>query len=396
MDNNKEIDALLKTLTEQGIPGCALLVRRERAVIYEHYTGYADLELQKEMNADTLFRIYSMTKLYTCAAALQLCAENKLAFNEPVSRYLPEYEHITICENGTYGRRTKSASPLRIWNLLTMTAGIPYNGEAGTLSGLKMDTMMEQLNQDYPQDAYSSRELARRIADIPLEFEPGTGWVYGFSHDILGAVIETVTGQSLEEYFRRHLWEPLELHNTFFHLIYEKDKTRLSALYRRNESGSLLQEKNRDSCYALNAKFESGGGGVLSTLNDFSIFADLLCNQGISTNGRELLKPELCKLMMQNQLKSSILTTFPYKGYGYGIGGRVLLSDCDGIDKKTEEYGWHGVAGTWCIMNPKQKITIIYMQQMIPGMEEQTLPFIRNGVYRAMGCTLSSPRLLSP
>ncbi len=369
----EDLNVLLKEIVRQGLPGCACQVRHKGEIIFEGYAGYADIKNKTAFCSDTIYRIFSLTKIYTCVAVLKLASEGRLSITDPVSKYLPEYESLHTWKNGCL---QTSGVPLRIWNLLTMTAGIPYNGTNGGPCALSLQNIIEELNIQYPGESYTTREFARRLAGAPLEFEPGHGWVYGLSHDILGALIEKVSGLRFEEYLKQAIWEPLNLKNTSFKLSGSM-QNHLAVLYQRDKSLGHVPDASRDISYQRNARFESGGGGLLSSLNDFAVFADALCYNRYTGSQKRLIDGHLYEQMIHNQLDTALLSNFPYQGFGYGFGVRVSLAN-------PREFGWYGVSGSWCVINPAKELVIVYMQQAIPGHEEQILPYIRDYVYRCL------------
>ena len=383
---NDRLTPLLRHFTETGPAGCALQVAQRGRTLYEGYAGLACLEEQRPIGPDTIYRIYSMSKIVTCTAALMLYERGLFALNDPLDEYMPEFHDPQVCRMDRLGSLSvdKAAGPIRIRHLFTMTSGYPYPGE-GTETGRMMAKIAGEAEAKDPVRKWTLDDLMRLLSTLPLAFDPGTHWLYGMSHDILGALIERLTGKRLGEFMRDEIFGPLDMADTSFRISPEK-RQRLCSLYNRAEDGTLSRNTAMDGDFEPDAVFESGGGGLLSTLHDYGRFAQALASGEL--DGVRLLSPNTLRLMMMNQLEAGPLADYcggHMAGYGYGLGVYVLTDPaaCGG-NANAGEFGWSGMAGTLVFMDPKEQLSAVYMQQMMPTRETYHLPRLRNGIYGAL------------
>lgn len=385
MEGLHRLHPLLRSFVANGPAGCALSVTHHGETVFEDYAGLADIETKKDVSRDTIYRIYSMTKIVTCTAALMLYERGFFLLNDPLEAYLPEFARPQVFESDENDRidASPSSRSIRIKDLFTMTSGLSYGGnsdEAERQSQRALESLAAH------EGTLSTRDFSKILAPIPLAFEPGTQWRYSLSHDILGALIEVLSGKTLGQFFKEEIFEPLHMYDTFFQLP-ENKKDRLCSLYTRNEQGEMIKNTELDKRYDPNTSFESGGGGLLSSLSDYSRFAHMLANNG-EWNGARILGRKTIELMATNHLDRDQLTHFnwPYlSGYGYGLGIRVMMNPAlGGINSSIGEFGWSGLAGTWTLIDRKEKLSVVYMQQMMPNLEAYHQPRLRNVIYGAL------------
>ncbi|MGP4041977.1 serine hydrolase domain-containing protein [Gracilibacillus sp. D59] len=377
------LDGLLQGFIDNGPAGVALSVKKEKLSIYENYFGYADLDKQKGINDKTIYRIYSMSKVVTCVAGLQLLERGEILLTDPVSAYLPEFKDMHVLENG---QLEKANQEITIKDLFTMTSGITYGGEQTEVERMTSKVMAEVRDEEQSGETSKLRFMARKLSENPLEFHPGTHWKYGLSHDVLGALIEEVSGESFGEYLAKNIFQPLSMEDTFFQVPLAK-KHRLATLYDRKESGELVKNTRLDSDAEPIAVFESGGAGLHSTLADYQKFAHCLALGG-TVDDVTIVSKHTIELMAQSHLPEELLPElgWNYKnGYGYGLGVRVMLDQTKGGSNSTiGEFGWSGLAGTYVFIDPIEKLSAVYMQQMLPNFEIYRQPRIRNVIYGAI------------
>lgn len=372
------LNAYMEELCKSRVSGCACLVYADGKEQYRHYAGKANMETGEAPDCDTLYRIYSLTKLYTAVAALQLAEQGRLDLNARVSSILPEYESLYVnhvAGNG-WNHVKRAENPLRISHLLTMRSGISYayDNQGPTMRQTREAVArFRREHKDYTTQAYG-----RLFAKIPLAFEPGTHFLYGAGYDVLAAALEVVSGETLGEYMRRHIWEPLELENTMFRLRKEADKGRLCGMYTCGEDGRMRPVLDRDDFYQPGAHFEEGGGGVLSTLDDYMRFQQCLLDGG-SWNGRRILSENSVRQMRTNALTPEQTEEFLIPGYGYGCGVRVRIRR-EGTTPEGE-FGWYGSSGSYGLIDPVNRLCFLYMQQMIPGGEGTIHSELRRRLY---------------
>ena len=377
----------MDSLSTYGIPGADLAVFIEGKEVYRYFTGYADVESQIPVAPDTLFPIYSMTKVITCAAALRLFEEGRFLLNDPLADYMPEFKKMTVRLTRGNGSMVEepARNPIRIADLFTMSSGYTYD-----TSGYAAFTKRNKSN-------FSLKEMASALAKAPLCFEPGTRWNYGFSHDILGALIETLSGKTLGEYFYENIFAPLGMTETSFKVKKEKHY-RLATCYTYNAKERThaktdvalpLAYLNPSSVYYLSDDYalEMPGGGLISTVDDYAKFANALCAGGTAENGYRLLSKATIELMRTNHLDDIRMRDYDWvshEGYGYGLGVRTLVDRAaGGINSSIGEFGWAGLAGTYVLIDPARRLTYVYAQQVFPSYEEIIAPRLKNVVY---GC----------
>ncbi|WP_277678385.1 serine hydrolase domain-containing protein [Gracilibacillus dipsosauri] len=384
----QHVDRLLKHFIENGPSGVALSVRRNQHTLYENYLGYSDIEKKVQISADTIYRIYSMSKLVTCVAALQLYEQGRYLLNDPVSNYLPEFAEMKVYKSGQEENIQVEAAqnPILVKDLFKMTSGICYGGSGSEVEKLTSKVMATAHKLEKKEGSSNLREFVKQLAKLPLEFEPGSHWKYGLSHDVLGALIEVISGKSFGEYLYTNIFEPLGMKDTFFQIPKEK-KHRLATLYDRLEDGTLVPNNALDRDSEPIAVFESGGAGLHSTLNDYQRFAHCLATGG-TANGIHILSQNTIQLLAQNHLLDSQLPDLGWNyenGYGYGLGVRVMMDQViGGSNSSLGEFGWSGLAGTYVFIDPKKKLSAVYMQQMLPNLEFYHQPRIRNVIYGAI------------
>lgn len=379
---------LLRSFVEKGPAGAACSVARGGEILYEEYFGSADLEGNKPIAPDTIYRIYSMTKVITCTAALMLYERGLFLLNDPLEEYLPEFKNPQVYRYNAYGALSVSpaAGPIRIKDLFTMTSGITYEGKRLETEREVKKVRDELKRKEAAGEPYNVRALSKALAAVPLAFDPGTHWHYGLSHDVLGALIEVLSGKTFGQFLKDEIFDPLGMEDTFFR-IPEHKKDRLCSLYNRADDGTLTKNTSLDAHFQPDALFESGGGGLLSTLSDYSKFARVLACGG-EWNGVRLLSPHTVRLMATNHLGPQQLADFDWPflaGYGYGLGVRVMIDPAaGGSNSSIGEFGWCGMAGTWVLIDPKEQLSAVYMQQMLPNFEAYHQPRLRAAIYGAL------------
>jgi CubicO group peptidase (beta-lactamase class C family) len=383
----KKLHPLLKSFVEKGPAGCACSVTYQGKTAFEDYIGYADLETEKPILPNTIYRIFSNTKLVTCVAALILYERGLFLLNDPLEEYLPEFKEPKVYHRKPNGDLSiiPSSKSIRVKDLFMMTSGLTYGGD-GNETERQVKMALNNFNNDKGPEKLDVRALSQILSKVPLAFEPGTQWQYGYSHDVLGALIEVLSGKSFGQFLKDEIFDPLEMKDTFFKIPEEK-KERLCSLYNRNENGELTKNSLMDGNYQSESQFESGGGGLLSTLEDYSRFAHMLANGG-ELNGVKILGSKTIELMSTNHLQPEVLHYYNWdylKGYGYGLGVRVMIDPpLGGSNSSIGEFGWCGLAGTWVLIDPKEKLSAVYMQQMMPNFEAYHQPRLRSVIYSSL------------
>jgi len=380
------LDQLLEDFVLAGVPGCALTVLHHGKELYTGYRGKADLQTQTDISADTVYRVASCTKVVTAVAAMILYERGRLLLDDSVAHYLPCFRDLSyqVCDGSGEIIRHPATVSLTIRHLLTMTSGIPYAGK-GTPTAVDYK---EKLGDIYK---LTNQQLAQRISEIPLEFNPGSHWKYGLGFDVLGAVIEVVCGMTLEEFFQKEIFQPLGMTDTTFFCTKELEK-RKARTYRIHDGWTdITREPNITETNG--GKLQSGGGGLVSTLHDLSVLAGMLAQGGI-WNGRRILNSGTVELMGTNQLSGQPMEDFKlmsiqaypwYRGYGWSFAGRSMVCCREaGSNGTIREFGWCGATGPYLLIDPQTELAVAYTMQtgpVIGGMQDYCHPRIRNTVY---------------
>lgn len=350
------------------VKGNSLLIFKDDREIFRHYTG--------SVNKDTIFRIYSMTKVVTVTAAMQLYELGKFAMDDPLYQYIPEFKEMKVYDPET-AKEVPAKNIIRIRDLFAMSSGVPYEGDWAEVPS-RFLKIRQELEKEHPGESYSTLDYVRRMPEAPLCFEPGTHWMYGLSHDILGGLIEVISGQKLSEYMAEHIFKPLGMDHTFFRLP--------------DGYGRYLAEHDTDPSadakFGPNARYESGGGGLLSTLDDYMKLANTLTRGGTSVDGVRILGRKTVDLIRKDQLNDEQKKDFNWeylKGYSYGLGVRTMVDPAkSGVPGSVGEFGWCGVLGTWVMMDPEERLTAVYMHQRYPNLESYVQLHLRPMIYGAI------------
>ena len=373
MDFTK-LDKLIDSLPACGIPMCDLAVTYKGELVYRHSSGYSDAELTKPTSADDIYWIFSNTKITTCIAAMRLVEEGKMAIDDKLSKYIPEFESMQVRKQD--GSIVPAKTPITIEHLFTMSAGFDYNSAAAPIKAAK-------------EACGSTLDIVKAMSKVPLGFEPGTNYRYSLCHDILAAVVEVVSGMKFSEYTDKYIFKPLGMTNTGFRPT-EEQKKRFSAMY--NYHGGINKAILTDctNFYAFSPTYDSGGAGLYSTVDDYLKLVTTMALGGTSKDGYHLLSPESVKLMQVNRIcdegRRSFSTTRLF-GYGWGLCGRVHVDPTVSHSKSpVGEFGWDGAAGAFNLMDPENQIAL-YMGTQVKGCQyiyHKIHPEIINIVYEAI------------
>ncbi len=344
------LTAYLDYLPKLGVPGCDLAVYRDHEPIYRHQAGFRDLAGTEPISGEEVYFLYSATKVFTTCAAMQLIEQGKLSLDDPVSAYLPAYARLTV-RDGDGVRPAKTVMTVR--HLMSMQSGLDYNTETPAI---------EKAMKDHGQRA-TTRQIAEAKAESPLLFDPGTDFQYSFSHDVLAAVIEAVSGQRFSAYLREHIWEPLHIHGMAMRMNDEMRK-RLCPLYAYDsETYSLSDATQEEIEDRFNPEFESGGGGMIGGVADYAVFADALACGGRGKDGAHILSPEMIQLWSANQLGPRSRRSFDgwhRVGFSYALGVRTRVDNRIGGAGALGEFGWDGAAGAWVMIDPSNRLSAFF------------------------------------
>ena len=385
-DYKQTMDKLIRTEVDEGrVAGASALVLHKGKEIYYYDYGYADKENAVPMKRDTIIRLFSMTKPITAVAVMILVERGELDLWDPVSLYIPEYKEQKVwTENGLVPLERENT----IWDLMNMTSGIIYPNPDCEPGRIMDKVLRELIARREAGERVDTLEYARAIAGVPLCFQPGEKWMYGFSADVLGAVVEVVSGMSYGEFLSKELFEPLEMRDTGFFVPKEK-KERFAMAYEWVNEQELVpfSRSHLGEYYEEDVAFESAGAGLTSTLDDYSHFAMMMVQKGVY-KGKRILGQKTVEFMTQNRLTEAQRVDcdwFSLLGYGYGCLMRVLIDQgVAGSNAPLGEYGWDGWMGDYVIMDPKDEMVLLYFIQRAGAGMTPVVRKLRMATYAAL------------
>lgn len=379
-----------KFVDEERLAGAVTLVARRGKVAHFEAFGMMDVEANKPMQKDTIFRIYSMTKPIAAAAVMILCEKGKLQLNAPVSIYLPELGGLKVAKDPDAETLVvvESDREMTVQDLMQHTAGLP--GAARYMAGqTTVDKYYRKVGL-HRLHACNLQEMVKILGKIPLLYQPGSKWHYSIAADVLGRLIEVASGQSFDVFLAEQIFQPLGMHDTGFY-VPEKKIDRFAGMYGPKPSGGLQAIQAPEggtgnvskTSFKQKPKFLSAGGGLVSTAADFARFCLMLSGKG-ALAGKRLMKANSVELMTRNHLPEHLIPLEKkpetrYAGLGFGLGVSVRVQQTDWIpDSQVGEYGWIGGASTEFWISPRDELVAITLAQHIPFSElsEKTKPLV--------------------
>jgi CubicO group peptidase (beta-lactamase class C family) len=378
------------------LPGTLTLVARRGEVVHLGVRGMADVERKVPLANDTIFRIYSMTKPLTSVAFMMLVEEGKVALDDEVARYIPAWKKLGVYVAGTHrtGFRTNPpTAPMRIIDLLRHTSGLTYGFQLRTnVDGAYRAAKIGEIEKSGTLDT-----MIADLSKIPLEFTPGTAWNYSVATDVLGYLIQVISGQKFEDFLSERILVPLGMTDTGFHVPAAK-ASRFAACYAPTPTGAMeLQDDPATSPYLAVPGFVSGGGGLVSTAADYFKFAQAMLNGGIhiGTKGRHrLISRKTLDLMTANHLpggvdlpalSKSLFSEAAYDGVGFGLGFATTTNAAKTMmPGSTGDYFWGGAASTFFWCDPVEQIIAVFMTQLIPSSTYPVRREVRTMLYGAL------------
>jgi CubicO group peptidase (beta-lactamase class C family) len=367
------------------IPGAIILIQQHGQPVYFENFGVRDVDSKRPMTPDTIFRLYSMSKPITSVAAMMLVEDGKLSLDDPVSKYIPAFSDVQVGvekpdENGRAALVLEPVKrPITIEDLLRHTSGLTY-GFYGDSAVRKLYAQADLFNSDM-----TNAEFADRIAKLPLAEQPGTRWDYGHSTDVLGRVIEVISEQSLFQFEKRRLLDPLGMTDTAF---YVADAAKRSLIAEPMPEDRAISPLTRISDPMMPRRWESGGAGMVGTVGDYARFAQMLLNGG-TLDGKRYLKPETIALMTSDHIgpETKIARDYYYHpgAYsGFGLGFAVRTSTPPNTSWPLGEYRWDGVAGTFFFIDPTDDMFVVFMAQT-PSQRGRIQLELKTLIYEALG-----------
>ncbi|MFL5349954.1 MAG: serine hydrolase domain-containing protein [Hyalangium sp.] len=388
----RRIDTHFRRYVDDGrLAGWQVMVSRHGKVAHLSSYGLADKEAGRAVETDTIWRIYSMTKPVTSVAAMMLWEEGAFELSDPVSRWLPEFAQPRVYVGGpaTKPVTVPATEPIRVWHLLTHTAGLTY--------GFHRVHVTDEIHRlrGFEAGAPEGFDLAacvRAWAELPLTFQPGAEWNYSVATDVLGRLIEVISGQPLDAFFAERIFGPLGMRDTSFGCPEDK-QGRLAALYAMSPGRTQPGRMDTPGKQVTPPSWLSGGGGLVSTTRDYTRFTWMLLNGG-ELEGVRLLSPRTVRYMTRNHLPGGVdLATYGrplfaetrYDGVGFGLGFGVVVNPVAYRTlSSTGEYHWGGMASTSFWVDPIEQMTVVFMTQLLPSSTYPLRSQLRQLVYSAL------------
>jgi CubicO group peptidase (beta-lactamase class C family) len=388
----ERLHALMQQAVDQKqIAGIVTILARHGKVVDYRTYGYRDMASGAAMTKDVIFRDFSMTKPVTGVAMMILYEQGKWLPSDPISKFIPEFADLKVYKGTGADGKAILADPDHaptMRELMTHTAGFTY--------GFFGNTPVDQMYRD--KQIFASKNLQEfidKLSTLPLLYDPGKGWTYSVSMDIEGYIVEKLSGQSLPQFDREHIFAPLGMRDAGFYVPQDK-RARFTTLYQTGPNGELVEAKRGPggtaSDYAAEPSMASGGGGMVSTAEDYYRFAEMLAHGG-ELNGTRILAPATVKLMSSNHLPASLLTgefgiglQQMRPGFGYGYNCAVVYDPPEAnLPEGKGTFFWDGAAGTWFWIDPTNDIVFIGMIQRMLGPASPNLEFLSRAlVYQAL------------
>ena len=394
------------------LPGVSVLLARGGQIAYTHRYGDRDCERSLPVTSDTIYRIYSMTKPIVSVAAMQLYEQGHFQLKDPISRWIPAFANARVFTGGNvmqYQTR-EPASEVSIHSLMTHTSGLTYDFHFAN----EVDALYRANGFNWGAPG-NLEETCEALASLPLLFDPGTEWNYSYSTDVLGRIVELVSGQSLDDYLVEHVTGPLGMVDTGFE-VPPADAERFAAnyttatlaaraaagntgpsmpAYRPDDPGLVrtLMDDPRTSAYLGPPKILSGGGGLVSTMGDYHRFTQMLCNGG-ELGGARIIGRRTLEFMASNHLPGGVDLTecgralfseAAFDGVGFGLGFSVVLDPAKAkVVSSKGEFAWGGAASTAFWVDPTEDLTLVFLTQLLPSSVHPIRPELKALVYQAL------------
>ena len=386
-------DYLQRRYVDAGkLPGTLTMVARRGEIAHLGVRGLADVERGTPVAEDTIWRIYSMTKPITSIAFMMLVEEGLVALDDPVHRFIPEWRNLGVFTGGTHRtgfQTTRPARPMLIVDLLRHTSGLTYGFQLRT----NVDAAYRAANIGEIERAGDLDQFISTLGKLPLEFSPGDNWNYSVATDVLGYLVQKISGEPFEAFLKRRILDPLGMTDTAFQ-VPASAAARFASCYQPTRDGGIeLQDDAATSPYLGPPGFVSGGGGLVSTAGDYMKFAQALLNGGAS-NGHRLVGRKTLELMTANHLPGgvdlpalsvSLFSEASYAGVGFGLGFATNIDPAKTLmPGSVGDYYWGGAASTFFWIDPVEELIAIFMTQLIPSSTYPVRRELRSMVYAAL------------
>ena len=373
------LHATAKRLVDEGKhAGLITLLARDGKIVDFQACGYRDLGKRLPMERDTICRVYSMSKIITTAATLVLFEEGRFNLDDPIADYLPELKGMKVWTGGTQQepKLEDLKRPITIKHLLTHTSGLIYDSDDNELGKLWRDANL--------WSGPGLTNFIAKLAKLPLKHQPGDAYTYGVNQDVLGALIERVSGKTFGTFLEERIFQPLAMKDTGF-TVPENKLERLAKTYKHGPDGKLVEDKPILETWPQPGQgIEKGGAGIFSTAGDYARFAQMLCNGG-TLDGQRILGRKTIELMTADHM-----VTLPnqqaasrQKGFGFGVEVTTSLGQLS-VPSSIGQFGWYGAATTYCQIDPKERIVAIALAQHFPFNEHKFFGLFQTGYYQAL------------
>lgn len=376
----KNLRNLLDSMVGKYYPGIDMCIYREHKPVFRYQAGYSDVENKIPVDPTALYYLFSCTKPQTCTAALQLFEKGRFLLTDPVYEYLPEFKDVTVKQEDSFGNVTyvEPNRPIIIRDLFTMTAGLDYD--------LDMEPIKEAMVATGGKNP--TREIVAAIAKKPLSSHPGEKYQYSLCHDVLGALVEVVSGKSFGEYMKENIFDPCGMENTGF-AVTPQVKARIAPQYRTNpETGEFDRVEPLFNPYIFGEEsdYESGGAGLVSCVDDYIKFADAMANGGVAANGNRILSSRTIDVMRTSFVPNHMFNfRKAVEGYDYGLGVRTFQHpEIAGQLTSIGEFGWSGAASSYVIIDPAEKLAVFVAEHLLNGYNHECGARFTNAIYSAL------------
>lgn len=379
----KDIDRLLESFVEKGLPGCSLKVMQRGTTLYEGYFGVADRDTKAPVTRNSLFRLASMSKIPLYTTMMMLYERGEFLLSDPIGSYLPEWKTSKkyVRQPNGYVKILPTENVITVRDTLSMKCGLPYCNSAAPTEDITLRGMQDCMNPLWEKGHYTLQEQLSAISQAPLACEPGSHWMYGFSSELAAGIIEKVCDKPVNDALKELLFDPLGMENTAA-LFFGDAKERMVSLYALNEKGEYVPGPAFfDKKHLPGEENEAGWARLFSNVEDYSHLMQMLACGGVY-DGVRLMSAGTIDLMRANGLDEIQLKDFPEAGYGYGYGVRTLIDKAAGnLNGSLGAFGWTGGFGTWCEADPEEGLSIVYMHNLIPNGELYYHPRVRTISY---------------
>ena len=378
-------------IESQRYSGVLTGIFRKGELVHASPIGLRDIENRKPVQRDTIFRIYSMSKPITSVALMTLYEKGLFQLDDPVSEYIPQFKNLEVFDSGVFGdfETTRVDREMTVRDLLSHQSGLTY----GFVNRTNVDRAYREAGVGEIRTTGSLQKMIDCLSEIPLEFSPGDRWNYSVSTDVCGYLVEVISGKSFDVFLDEVIFQPLGMVDSGFY-VKESEKERLASLYRYNESGSPLHVSDFDAGdYTRKPSFLSGGGGLVSTLDDYMAFCQMILGNG-KYNGEMILGRKTLDLMGSNHLSNGVdleqvafgrWSETQYRGVGFGLGFSILLDPAASqVSGSKGELAWGGAASTAFWIDKSEDLAVVFLTQLLPSSSYNVRRELRTLVYSAI------------